>query len=233
MLLCARGRAALVVLAIGVGVSRIWVGMHSPSDVLAEFALGAAAATPPTCSFTGFSAKGQEQRRAALHRLQYGIGRRDRNAALSSLERELSVAHRVFEFLNVARAAELPAAAPRAVESAARAGGVVVAAGDDGTMNAVAQVLLPAALPFGVVPLGTFNYFARVHGIPLDTAQAVQTLLSGREQPASIQGDEERTVRVLTAFAWIYIALAVALFAIHWGALVHIVKRAFGTAASD
>lgn len=48
----------------------------------------------------------------------------------------------------------------------------------------------------------------------------------------SLQGDEARTVRALTGFAWIYIALAAALFAVQWRSLVRIVKRAFSMAAS-
>lgn len=110
-------------------------------------------------------------------------GRRDRQAVLRALEYELAAAGRTFEVLKVARGADLPAAAARAVELAARAGGAVVAAGGDGTVNGVAQAVLPAGVPFGVVPLGTFNYFARAHGIPLETAQAARLLAAGSMRP--------------------------------------------------
>ena len=44
--------------------------------------------------------------------------------------------------------------------------GVVVAAGGDGTLNAVAAKLQGTAIPMGILPLGTFNYVARVLNIP-------------------------------------------------------------------
>lgn len=52
---------------------------------------------------------------------------------------------------------------------------VVVAAGGDGTINAVASALLGTGKSLGVLPVGTFNYFAKQLGIPLDVAAAVGT----------------------------------------------------------
>ena len=61
---------------------------------------------------------------------------------------------------------------------AARAdGGLLVAAGGDGTINAVAAAALRVGVPMGVVPMGTFNYFSREHGLALEPEQAVQELL--------------------------------------------------------
>lgn len=57
---------------------------------------------------------------------------------------------------------------------------VVVAAGGDGTINLVAGIVLDCDLPFGVIPLGTFNYFARDLGIPLDPREAAFALATGR-----------------------------------------------------
>lgn len=70
----------------------------------------------------------------------------------------------------------------RDAAQAARAdGGLVVAAGGDGTINAVAAAALRAGTPMGVVPMGTFNYFSREHGLPLEPEQAVQELLQALE----------------------------------------------------
>lgn len=76
--------------------------------------------------------------------------------------------------------------AAEAVRGARAEGGIVVAAGGDGTINAVAQATLGSGCRFGVLPQGTFNYFSRAHGIPADTQEAVQVLLSGRVRPAQV-----------------------------------------------
>ena len=69
----------------------------------------------------------------------------------------------------------------RLARDAARAakadGGLVVAAGGDGTINAVASAALRAGVPLGVVPMGTFNYFSREHGLALDPETAVEDLM--------------------------------------------------------
>jgi diacylglycerol kinase family enzyme len=70
-----------------------------------------------------------------------------------------------------------------ALRRACAEGGVVVAAGGDGTINAVAQRLLGHDCAFGVIPQGTFNYFAREHGVPLDTIAAASALLRATPQP--------------------------------------------------
>ncbi len=61
----------------------------------------------------------------------------------------------------------------------------VVAVGGDGTLNTVAQAAHAAGCAMGVVPQGTFNYFARTHGIPADPAAATRLLL--RSEPAPVQ----------------------------------------------
>ncbi len=55
----------------------------------------------------------------------------------------------------------------------------IVAAGGDGTVSGVAGVVAGSGLRFGVLPLGTFNYFARAHGLPDDLDAAVDVLAAG------------------------------------------------------
>ena len=58
--------------------------------------------------------------------------------------------------------------------------GVVVAAGGDGTLNAVAAKLMGTEIPMGILPLGTFNYVARLLNIPLDLLKAADVIATGK-----------------------------------------------------
>ncbi|AVO34834.1 diacylglycerol/lipid kinase family protein [Ottowia oryzae] len=117
------------------------------------------------------------------------------NAASGSADSDRAMA-RVHELLNAAgqpheiRAVrgndDLTRTAVRAVHAAREAHGCVVAAGGDGTLNAVAQVVWNADQLMGVLPQGTFNYFGRTHGMPADLDDSVAALLTAREQPITV-----------------------------------------------
>lgn len=55
----------------------------------------------------------------------------------------------------------------------------LVAGGGDGTLNAVAAVAIEADKTLGVLPLGTFNHFAKDLKIPLDLEGAARVCLAG------------------------------------------------------
>jgi diacylglycerol kinase family enzyme len=55
----------------------------------------------------------------------------------------------------------------------------IVAAGGDGTINAVASVILDSDRTLGVLPLGTLNHFAKDTNIPLELDQAIRALVEG------------------------------------------------------
>jgi diacylglycerol kinase family enzyme len=57
---------------------------------------------------------------------------------------------------------------------------VIVAAGGDGTIDAVASVLAGSGKILGVLPLGTFNLFAKRLSVPLDLEAALHTAVNGR-----------------------------------------------------
>ncbi len=103
-----------------------------------------------------------------------------------TIQQSCAAAGRAYELMPLDRPADLSAVAREAVRRAQDAGGVVVAAGGDGTLNAVAQVVLGSNCPFGVLPQGTFNYFGRAHGIAADTALAMQVLLDGHLRPVQV-----------------------------------------------
>lgn len=60
------------------------------------------------------------------------------------------------------------------------------AAGGDGTICAVASALSGTGCRMGVIPLGTFNYFARGHGLPEEIPEAVRVLCEGATKPLDI-----------------------------------------------
>lgn len=55
----------------------------------------------------------------------------------------------------------------------------IIAGGGDGTINAVASVVAGTSSTLGVLPLGTFNHFAKDLGIPLDLTAAAGVCLAG------------------------------------------------------
>jgi diacylglycerol kinase family enzyme len=66
------------------------------------------------------------------------------------------------------------------VEQARAVGGLVVGGGGDGTIAEIAAALVDTDAVLGVLPMGTFNHFAKDLSIPLELEKAVQTLFSGK-----------------------------------------------------
>lgn len=64
--------------------------------------------------------------------------------------------------------------------------GTIVAAGGDGTISGVCAALSGTNVKLGVVPLGTFNFFARSLGIPQDPDEAWDIISAGRLRTVSI-----------------------------------------------
>jgi len=118
--------------------------------------------------------------------LNAGSGNADTAETRRVIEEGCAAAGRKHRIFLVDGRTTVQALAREAVERARAVGGVVVAAGGDGTINTVAQATLGSGLAFGVLPQGTFNYFSRAHGIPGDTAEALQVLLTAQPQPAQV-----------------------------------------------
>lgn len=113
-------------------------------------------------------------------------GHEDDDARLTTLRTELQRAGRAHHLLPIRHAGDLPRAVDEAIQWARAQRGAVIAAGGDGTLNAVAQAVLPTGLPLGVLPQGTFNYFGREHGVPTELADGVRALLGARVQPVTV-----------------------------------------------
>jgi diacylglycerol kinase family enzyme len=112
--------------------------------------------------------------------LNAGSGKHEGEDVRLVVEATLTSAGRQFSIDEVDDPEKLGTVAAAVVERARARKGVVVAAGGDGTINAVAAATLGSGCPFGVLPLGTFNYFSRAHGIPSDPRTACQMLLGRR-----------------------------------------------------
>ena len=74
------------------------------------------------------------------------------------------------------RGGEVGKLARQAVDGGAQ---TIVAAGGDGTVNAVASIVVGSNKTLGVVPLGTLNHFAKDLHIPLDLEGAARTIIAG------------------------------------------------------
>lgn len=118
--------------------------------------------------------------------LNPGSGSGDPDEACTQIADVLRSAGRVHQLHRVDRQHRLDRLVAQAVADAQREHGVVVAAGGDGTLNTVAQAAHAAGCLFGVIPQGTFNYFAREHGIPTDPREATEALLRARPTPVQV-----------------------------------------------
>ena len=68
----------------------------------------------------------------------------------------------------------------------------IVAAGGDGTICAVAAALRESDRTMGILPLGTFNYFARSLDLPQELEAAVQVICKGRTAPIRVATINDR-----------------------------------------
>jgi len=92
--------------------------------------------------------------------------------------------------------ADLAQVAQQAAKQALATRTAVVAVGGDGTLNTVAQAAHALGCPMGVVPQGTFNYFARTHGIPSNPADATRQLLQWSPWPVQVAAINDRVFLV-------------------------------------
>lgn len=192
--------ALWVAIAVLVGVDRVFVGAHSPSDVAAGWLVG---------SLLVFVS-------AAV----FGIVRTDRDTQverpLSSMPedgRTLAIILNPIKIdadpfkvrVNAAVQAagwDEPlwfettvddAGASMARAAVAAGAGIVVAAGGDGTVRVVCSQMAGTGIPVGVIPAGTGNLLARNLSVPLVHDLALETVLHGQDRAIDIvriEGDE-------------------------------------------
>ncbi len=103
---------------------------------------------------------GSDDKRDARHRLQEAF-------AESGVEARISFAR---------AGSTIEDLAWKAAQSDAE---IIVAAGGDGTINAVASAVIESGKTMGVLPFGTMNHFAKDLHIPLELEGAIQTIVAG------------------------------------------------------
>lgn len=174
--------APIAVLAAAVAASRVAVGAHYPSDVVAGVGLGVAAGllttwwwplTAPGPSEAGAPARG-------VPALPTGEGL----VVVTNLEAGSASTELVRELASALPAAEIVTSTPdddlaELVEDVARRCTVLGVAGGDGTINVAARVAAEKDVPLFVVPAGTLNHFARDLGVS-SVADSVAALRAGQ-----------------------------------------------------
>ena len=106
-------------------------------------------------------------------------GSTDKDEARDTVTALLDAARHPYELHTPQPGESLEQAFRRVASLAARSGGVLVPAGGDGTVNAGVNAARAQGVTLGLLPLGTFNYLAREHGIPLELEDAVRALIAG------------------------------------------------------
>ena len=119
---------------------------------------------------------------ALLFVINASAGALDVDAKRAVIESALAAHGRKGELL-ICGPAELARVATEAAAAAVARASAVIAVGGDGSLSTVAQAAHAAGCPMGVIPYGTFNYFARTHGIPTEPAAAARQLLDARPRP--------------------------------------------------
>jgi diacylglycerol kinase family enzyme len=118
-------------------------------------------------------------------------GNSDADATRDAIESGLREAGRTGN-VRFAAPGELARVAREGAAKALADASAVVAVGGDGTINTVAQAAHAAGCAMGVLPQGTFNYFAREHGVPTETAEALRWLLEARPEAAQVSAINQR-----------------------------------------
>ena len=117
--------------------------------------------------------------------INVSAGSSDSLALQQEIEDALQAAGRSGELI-FSKPTDLPQNARKAAIKASLAHSAVVAVGGDGTINTVAQAAHAHGCAMGVIAQGTFNYFARTHGLPADVAQALHILLYSDPIPVQV-----------------------------------------------
>lgn len=191
--------AVLLLLPLVVGVSRLYRGMHHPTDVLGGLVNGGlsllvvgqallrdARVSAPVAGTAHAGRAGRRPGRVAVVVNPTAIDGGKRAELRKVLARH---GHREPVFLETTAADPGGGQTAQALGSGAE---LVVVCGGDGTVRAAADRLAGSGVPLAIVPCGTGNLLARNLGLPLAPAEALNAALGGTTRAvdlARVEGD--------------------------------------------
>jgi diacylglycerol kinase family enzyme len=115
--------------------------------------------------------------------LNRGSGRQNGDQAEAAIRSAFARHDIVAEFIHIDKSTTPQAATRRAL---AAESGIIAVAGGDGTISGVTSVMVGQDRSLGVIPQGTFNYFARSMEIPDDLEQAVDVIAGGHSRAVHV-----------------------------------------------
>lgn len=113
-------------------------------------------------------------------------GDRDLDQMRRIIEDNLRNTHVQVSYVSRQTGQSLEEALMEVFDRASECAGTVVVSGGDGTINAAVALAVDRQQPLAIIPAGTFNFVARTHGIPEDTAEAVKLILRSRPQRTQV-----------------------------------------------
>lgn len=206
----------MAALAAAVATSRVAVGAHYPSDVVAGVGIGVAAGlmtrwwwpvTPP-----GPSDAGAPERPVPASPTGAGlvvVTNVDAGSTKPELIHQIAVELPAAEIVTASHGDDLA----QLFEDAARRCDVLGAAGGDGTINVAARVAAEKNVPLMVIPAGTLNHFARDVGV-MSVTDAVDALRAGEAIRVDLGRAGDDAVFVNTSSVGLYVDLV--RFREHW-----------------
>ena len=115
--------------------------------------------------------------------LNVGSGKKDVNSQPQSIHAAFALYGVEITLKTIKKGVELTMETQKAVDEGYT---TIVAAGGDGTVCAVAQIISASKAVMGILPLGTFNYFARSLNLPMGIDAAAKVITAGHAMPLRV-----------------------------------------------